>query len=83
MKFQTIAVFKWEDAAGLNRWNERDDNPTTMFATVVGILIEDSQEVITVGLERFEDGSWRDTLTVPKRLLVAEPQYFKIPKRLL
>ena len=77
-----VVVFRWEDACGKTTWDEKEQNPGTICALVSGILIEDSESVIIVGLERFDDGQWRETLTVPKRLVLGRIAVFSIPSPL-
>ena len=82
MKAEKIAVFRWEDACGQTNWNERDDKPKTLPALVSGLVIEDTEEIITVGQVRFDDGAWRETLTIPKRMLLGEVVFMDVPGEL-
>lgn len=80
MTLDKIAVFKWEDAAGKTTWRESEEPPSTLFATVCGLFIREDDHSISVGLERFEDGQWRETLTVPKSLIRGKIKYFVVPE---
>lgn len=64
-----VVVLQWEDAAGRADWDEDAPTPATMVANVCGFLIERSRTRVTVGLERFQGGRWRDVLTIPRSLV--------------
>ena len=79
MKTEVIALFRWEDAAGKVNWHEKDELLGTLSCTSCGLLIHEDEEVISIGLERFDDGGWRETLTVPKRLILGKVIHYDIP----
>ena len=70
-----IAVFRWRDACAMDEWSELSGKqPSTLDADVCGFLIGKTRAHITVGLERFTTGEWRNVLTVP-RVLILKSSY--------
>lgn len=67
-----IVRFTWEDAVLTSEWKPSDGELKTATAEVCGILIHEDEGVVTTALEQFEDGSCRQLLTIPKRLIVGE-----------
>jgi hypothetical protein len=62
-----IVVFQWADAQMLSEWSERTDElPTLAYGTVGGLLVSETDKELTVALQYFEGGDWRNLLTVPK-----------------
>lgn len=67
----TLVRFRWRDAVTKERWNpESEDAVTPMEAEVCGFVIEDADEYLTVGQERYDDGEWWHIICVPKAMIV-------------